>query len=170
MSFSSNLAKSRRLAAGRVGPLAALAASVLLVAPAVKADMIAMENLSKFGTFSQLNSGVTGSDALRGQSCVPTSVANGLAFLNSSYSVPGLMQAGYGTVNALSTDMGTTTAGTSYPGMVAGTATYIGPAGQNVSPPVYIAGGQYATAYGPVNGYANVQNTNPTATQLLTTG
>jgi len=133
---------------------------------AARAGLITSENFSNFGQFSQLNSGVTGSDALRGNACVPTSVANGLAFLSNQYNVPNLMQAGYGTVNQLITDMGTTAAGTTYPKEVAGLATYIGPTGQNVSPPVQIVGGQVATGFGTVAGFNIQNNTNPTALQL----
>jgi hypothetical protein len=133
---------------------------------AARAALIANENFANFGQFSQLNSGVTGSDALRGNACVPTSVANGLDFLSNQYNVANLMQAGYGTVNQLITDMGTTAAGTSYPNEVAGIATYIGPGGQNVSPPVQIAGGQVATGFGTVAGFNIQNNTNPTALQM----
>ncbi len=138
----------------------------LIIAGAAKADLIALENFADIGTFSQLNADVTGSDGLRGNSCVPTSVANGLEYLSNTYGVANLMQAGYGTVNTLITDMGTTPAGTSYPNEVAGTATYIGPGGQNVSPPVVIAGGQVATGFGTVAGNNIQNNTNPTAAQL----
>ena len=137
------------------------------IAGAAKADLITEETFSSFGTFSQLNAGVTGSDGLRGNACVPTSVANALEYLSNTYNVSNLMQPGYGTVNSLVTDMGTTAAGTSYPGEAAGTATYIGPTGQNVSPPVQIVGGQVATGYGTVAGYNIQNNTNPTALQLF---
>jgi hypothetical protein len=138
----------------------------LVIAGAAKADLIALEDFSNIGTFSQLNAAVTGSDGLRGNSCVPTSVANGLEYLSNTYGVSNLIQPGYGTVNTLSADMGTTAAGTFFPSEVAGTATYIGPGGQNVSPPVVIAGGQAATGYGPVAGNNIQNNTNPTALQL----
>jgi hypothetical protein len=155
------------IGAGRAGLIAVLAPALLWLVPAARADFIATENVANFGTFSQLNSGVTGSNALRGQSCVPTSVANGLAFLNNTYGVPGLMQPGYGTVNTLSTDMGTTAAnGTTFQQLITGLGTYIGPTGQNVSPPVNIVGGQAATGFGATG--PNIQNnTNPTASQFF---
>jgi hypothetical protein len=112
----------------------------LAVAGTARADLIATEALTDFGTFSQLNSGVTGTEALRENSCVPTSVANGLAFLNNHYPIPGLMQPGYGTVNALSTDMGTTAAGTTFGGMASGTPSYI--SGQGVSSSVAMVGSE----------------------------
>jgi hypothetical protein len=117
-----------------------LAVLSLAVAGTARAGLVAIETLANFGTFSQLNSGVTGTDALRENSCVPTSVANGLAFLNNSYGIPGLMQPGYGTVNALSTDMGTTPAGTFFGGMATGTPSYI--SGQGVSSSVAMAGSE----------------------------
>jgi len=101
---------------------------------------MASEPLGEFGTLSQLNSGVTGTDALRKNSCVPTAVANGLAFLDNHYHIPGLMLPGYGTVNTLSTDMGTTESGTTYAGMGTGTASYI--SGQGLSSSVALAGGE----------------------------
>jgi hypothetical protein len=112
----------------------------LAVAGPARADLIATESLADFGTFSQLNSGVTGTDLLRENSCVPTSVANGLAFLNNHFGVPGLMQPGYGTVNALSADMGTTEAGTTFGGMATGTPSYI--SGQGVSSSVAMVGSE----------------------------
>lgn len=102
--------------------------------------MIATEPIGMFGTFSQLNSGVTGTEALREYSCVPTSVANGLTFLSNYYSAPTLMLPGYGTVNTLSTDMGTTEAGTSYAGMGSGTASYF--SGQGLASSFTMAGGE----------------------------
>jgi hypothetical protein len=126
-----------------------LAAVFSLAAAAnARADLIATEPLSDFGTLSQLNSGVidlTGSNALRENSCVPTSVANGLTFLSNYYSNPGLVS-GYSTVNTLSTLMGTSTDGTTFSGMAAGTSSYLaslGPAGSTAmagmeSPPFII--------------------------------
>src|SRR5215469_3545676 len=106
-----------------------------------RGDLIATEPVSDFGTFSQLNPGVTGTDKLRENSCVPTSVANGLEFLNNfNGGIPGLMLPGYGTVNALSADMGTTEAGTSYPDMASGTVAYI--SSQGVASSVSRVGGE----------------------------
>lgn len=104
---------------------------------------------------------------------------NGLEFLDNTYNVPGLMQAGYGTVNTLAMNMGTfntgTNGGTYYwnyagiwnPGEVVGLSKYLGPTGQNV-PSVSIFGGQYATVSGAgpnppyVTSFNQIQNANPT--------
>jgi hypothetical protein len=137
-----------------------------------RADLVATETLGNFGTVSQLNSGVTGTDALRANSCVPTSVDNGLIYLNTTYGVPGLIAGNgdtYLTENTLSTDMGTTANGTTFPNEVSGLATYIGPTGQNVSPPVQIVGGQISPINGPwgtVNGNNIQNNTLPTVMQM----
>jgi hypothetical protein len=112
------------------------------VAENARADYIATEPLGDFGMLSQLNSGVTdltGSNALRENSCVPTSVANGLTFLSKFNSNPGLVS-GYSTVNTLSSLMGTTTEGTTYAGMASGASSYLaslGPSGSTA-----MAGGE----------------------------
>jgi hypothetical protein len=102
--------------------------------------MTASEPLGLFGSFSQLNSGVTGTELFRENACVPASVANGLQFLSNFYSAPSLMLPGYDTVNTLATGMGTAEDGTTYSGMASGTSSYF--VSQGLSTSFAIAGGE----------------------------
>jgi len=137
------------------------------------------ENQNLFGQLGQLNGGVTyvnpnysNSIAVGPNACVPTSVANGLVFLNNFYG-GSLFQNynpnGYTTVNNLAAAMGTfnmsnyqgvaNVGGTWYgtqgagfagvatpPNEVTGLANYIGPTGANPAPSVFIVGGQYVSS------------------------
>ena len=119
-----------------------------------------------FGNLDQNNPIVTPAN-VQNVACVPTSVANGLTWLENTYSVPNLLQSspeesGYPTVNTLITDMGTTTAGTYFTNEVPGLATYLGPSGQNVASQVSFSG----QALGGVAGYNQIQNSFPTAMYL----
>lgn len=121
------------------------------------------ENLANFGLMDQNNPLVNPTD-VGPTACAPTSIANSLVFLNNTYNVPNLLQSSpeesaYPTVNTLITDMDTTTNGTSELGELSGLTTYLGPGGQNVSPPVSILSGQ---SDGGVAGYNQIQNTDPT--------
>ena len=120
-----------------------------------------------FGSLDQNNPIVTPAN-VQNVACVPTSVANGLTWLENTYSVPNLLQSspeesGYPTVNTLITDMGTTAgAGTSFANEVAGLSTYLGPTGQNVASQVSFSG----QVSGGVAGYNQIQNSYPTAMYL----
>ena len=119
-----------------------------------------------FGNLDQNNPLVTPAN-VQGTACVPTSVANGLTWLENTYSVPNLLQSspeesGYPTVNTLITDMGTTTNGTTFANEVAGLSTYLGPTGQNVASQVSFSG----QISGGVGGFNQIQNSYPTAMYL----
>ncbi len=166
------LARADGLCRRRAGLFVSAVLVILSFPSSAKANLISTETLADFGTLSQLNSAVAGpnGNAVAENACVPTSVANGLTYLDDIYpgGVPGLINS-YSTVNTLITDMGTTANGTAFPSEVAGLATYIGPTGQNVSPPVQIVGGQISSINGPwgtVNGYNIQNNTIPTAMQM----
>ena len=135
----------------------------LAVAGTVRADLITSETASDFGMSSQLNGLVAQPNNVRENSCVPTSVSNGLDFLTNTEDAQNL-QGAYPQVNTLIADMGTTAAGTSFSGEVNGLATYI----NNQSSDVVIVGGQVdtATGYGTVGGHNIQNNTVPTALQL----
>lgn len=140
--------------------------STLLVV-AANAQILSDTEAGTFGNLDQNNPQVTPPN-VQGTACVPTSVANGLVWLENTYSVPNLLlsspeEGAYPTVNSLITDMGTTTNGTSFANEVAGLSTYLGAGGQNVSPPVSIAGGQIS---GGVGGFNQIQNSFPTAMYL----
>jgi len=85
--------------------------------------------------------GAAGSQALADNSCVPTSVANGLAYLATvapagTFSIsPNTFTA----VNALQSLMGTTTAGTSPASSLSGTVSYLSPTGPNPAPTVSVS-------------------------------
>jgi hypothetical protein len=121
------------------------------------------ENLDNFGLMDQ-NNPLVSPAGVGPTACAPTSVANSLVYLYNTYNVPNLLQSSpeesaYPTVNALISDMGTTTNGTSFQGEVSGTSTYLGAGGQNVTPPVSIISGQ---APGGLGGYNQIQNSLPT--------
>ena len=141
--------------------------SIQLITWGAKATVYSFSAGGTFGNLDQNNPLVTPA-IVQSQACVPTSVANGLVWLDNTYNVPNLIlsspeEGAYPTVNALITDMGTTTNGTTFQNEVSGLSTYIGPTGQNVSPPVTIAGGQVS---GGVGGFAQIQNSIPTAIYL----
>ena len=107
---------------------------ILASANIAHANLTVSENLASFGTFSQINSGVTYTNYLNvgPNACVPTSVANSLIYLNNTYSVPDLLQTGYNTVNTLAQDMGTFQGsgtndpnGTSWENWQSGLSTYL---------------------------------------------
>jgi hypothetical protein len=165
-----------------------LISSALLLVTSVAPAQTASENsnLSFFGTLGQLNGGVTyinpnynGSAAytdinIQQNACVPTSVANGLIFLNNLYG-GNLFQNynqinNYAFVNDLAASMGTfniqsnaspfgIVGGTYYngagnnqfgvtvpPNEISGLANYISPTGSNSAPRVSIVGGQYTSS------------------------
>jgi hypothetical protein len=154
----------------------AVSAVILSSTSIARADIFtASETVTNFGTFDQNNAGVTYANPapVGPYACVPTSIANGLAFLNNSTpgGITGLIQPGYGTVNALAQGMatdnfGNTNGGTWYwphpgeAGEVSGLATYLA---QN-APLVSIIGGQFAAATGETYtaGYNQIQNNAPT--------
>src|SRR5581483_6350693 len=148
----------------------------LLLGTVLSISCIAQAQLSytetgTFGTLDQNDANVTSLYGVNG--CVPTSVANGLIWLNNAYGPFNgaggpLIKTGngtYDTVTSLGTLMGTTTGGTSYSGEVNGLSSYIGtaPPGQQVSPPVTISGGQIS---GGLGGFTQIQNSKPTASYL----
>ena len=126
----------RRILSYRIGVAMVCALSVTWCS---QATVFTLNQTGTFGNLDQTSSGVTGSQALRNNSCVPTSVANGLIWLNNFQPVTNLIIGnGYPTVDSLSTKMGTTTGGTSTTGMVNGTTSYLGATGQNVNPPASV--------------------------------
>jgi hypothetical protein len=205
------------LSVAHLRPVAALAL-VLSAAGLSRGQITGTEipNLSDFGTLNQNNAGIFVSNNLNvaPQACAPTSVVNGLIFLENfsgtdpfrSYSpAANLLNADLAD-NQLASAMGTfnlnvgTVAapvyvgGTPYgaqnypaiglnnngsiPGMVNGLLNYIGAAGANPAPDIYIAGGQVSTV-GAANsqipaGFVGAvpvlpqvqQNTTPTANVL----
>jgi hypothetical protein len=151
---------------GKIYWVGALAAFLLTIG-AAKATIYSFAEGGTFGSLDQNNPLVTPAN-VQSQACVPTSVANGLVWLDNTYNVPNLVQSSpeesaYPTVNTLITDMGTTTGGTSFSGEVNGLSMYIGATGQNVSPPVTIAGGQVS---GGLGGFNQIQNAVPSALYL----
>ena len=138
----------------------------IVAANVANAQIFSDTESGTFGNLDQNNPLVTPAN-VQNVACVPTSVANGLTWLENTYSVPNLLQSspeesGYPTVNTLITDMGTTTAGTTFANEVAGLSTYLGPSGQNVSSQVSFAG----QISGGVAGYNQIQNSYPTAMYL----
>lgn len=96
------------------------------------------QNASEYSLYDSMNiflgqgnSQVNGIQALMNNSCVPTSTANGLSFLEqyaASISIADPFTTSpdtYATVNSLQTSMGTTTNGTSVAGQQAGVGTYL---------------------------------------------
>lgn len=96
------------------------------------------QNASEFSLYDNLpiflgqgNSQVNGSQAVMNNSCVPTSTANGLSFLEQyafSISMPDPFSSSpdtYATVNSLQTSMGTTAKGTTVAGQQTGVGTYL---------------------------------------------
>lgn len=147
-----------------------LLGTVLSITCAAQAQL-SYDETGTFGTLDQNDANVTSLYSVNG--CVPTSVANGLIWLNNAYGPftgagGPLIKPGngtYDTVTSLGSLMGTTTNGTSYSGEVNGLSKYIGaaPLGQQVSPPVRISGGQIS---GGLGGFTQIQNSKPTATYL----
>jgi hypothetical protein len=123
--------------------------SVLAISPVAKAQSGA-EQVSEFGTLGQLNNNAALTTSLCTVACVPTSVDNGLVYLNDVYgenmtqfqSNPDT----YTTVANLEKAMGTTTAGTSYLGEVNGLESFLSPTGADPAPKVAIGGGQYVSS------------------------
>ena len=138
----------------------------------------ASEDYSIVNTWlGQGNASVNGSQAVQNNSCVPTSTANGLSYLDAyqlSLSLPSpftVSPNSYAAVNALQTQMGTTASGTTTSGELNGLQTYLSaPAGANKNPaPSVTLGGQASPAepaafFGAgLNAGLNLQNANPTA-------
>ena len=113
---------------------------MVLAIPCISnANVYTIDQAGTFGNLDQTAGSVTGPQNLRNNACVPTSVANGLIWLNNYQSVPNMIIGnGYPTVNSLITKMGTTAAGTSAANMYNGTIAYLGAAGQNVTPPASV--------------------------------
>ncbi|HEY1489671.1 MAG TPA: PEP-CTERM sorting domain-containing protein, partial [Verrucomicrobiae bacterium] len=90
----------------------------------------------------QGNAAVNGAQAVKDNSCVPTSVANGLSYLDAyqlSLANPSPFTASpntYAAVNSLQTQMGTTAAGTSAASALSGLQSYLSPTGANPAPGV----------------------------------
>jgi len=127
------------LGAGQVVLALVFAASAITA----KAQIVASESPSFFGTLSQNNSAVTVNGAT---ACSPTSVINGLNFLNgvNGGSIFAHAPAAYGDVNSLATSSGTTGVGTSYGTGVTGMTSYFGSGGFNPSSVPILISGQYA--------------------------
>jgi hypothetical protein len=143
-----------------------LGAAVLAVLSFSGLANAAVHTYTAPGTFGNLDqNSITGQPTgVPANACVPTSVANGLIWLDNTYHIPGLIQGnGYPTIDSLIADMSTTSAGTTFPEMVSGTKTYISPTGQNVSPPVTVPSGQVS---GGLAGQPVIQNSKPTAAFL----
>jgi hypothetical protein len=134
------------------------------------------ETESLFGTLGQNNTGVTAAD--RSVACVPTSVVDGLMYLNNVYESASGGKSAFGdgtptytTVNSLATSMDTTASvGTYYGSEVTGLENYLSATGGDPSPKVAIAGGQYVSSLvgtGVPSGLSKVvDNTTPTAAFL----
>ena len=125
----------------RVSSLCWCVASLLALSiPGVSnAAVFTINQTGTFGNLDQTDGSVTGPQNLRNNACVPTSVANGLVWLNGYQAVPNMIIGnGYPTVNSLITKMGTTTGGTSAANMYSGTINYLGSTGQNVNPPAFV--------------------------------
>jgi hypothetical protein len=112
--------------------------TLILAASCCAALNLKAQDASEFNLYNNINiflgqgnSQVNGSQALLNNSCVPTSTANGLSFLeqyalsislaNPFSSTPDT----YATVNSLQTSMGTTPKGTSVAGQQAGVGAYL---------------------------------------------
>jgi hypothetical protein len=144
--------------------LLALVASIMSIGTAAQAQS-GSENAASVGTLGQQNAGVTSNPNF---ACAPTSVADGLIYLNNvfgAFSSNPTFDTSYATVNTLATDMGTTSAGTSYGGEVTGLQSYL-----SSSLSVAIAGGQYCSSLVgsgvPSSLSSIVTSTTPTATFL----
>ncbi|MCE0522266.1 MAG: PEP-CTERM sorting domain-containing protein [Methylacidiphilales bacterium] len=130
----------------------------------------ASETYSYFGSLSQYNSGVSSNQAT---ACEPTSVINGLTFLNAvnGNTVFAHSPAAYADLNSLAGSSGTSggaSGGTSYGSGVTGMVNYMSAGGFNAAPNVTISG-QYAySTWGaglPANSSTlNFNMTTPTAT------
>jgi hypothetical protein len=137
----------------------------------------ASETLSYFGQLGQGNAGVTGSQDLKDNACVPTSVANGLTFLenyaNFALDVPSpftVSPNNYAAVNALVTAMNTDADGTAYSDKFNGLQEYLSDTGANPAPSVYIFGQASPASKGGVpvvNAGINLEGVNPTVNFLL---
>ena len=132
ISFPSILKDSSFLRRNKI--FCVVAATIIFSVVNARADLTKTETLSNFGTFSQLNSGVTYMNYLNvgRNACVPTSVANLLVYLDNTFTVPGLLQTGYSTVNTLAADMNTYQGanndpnnGTYFSSEVSGLSTYL---------------------------------------------
>jgi hypothetical protein len=155
-----------------------------LVAPVVLAVALsaysqsASEDLSFFGQLGQGNAMVTGTQALRDNACVPTSVANGLTFLenyaNFTLDEPSPFTASpnnYTAVNNLIAAMDTDEQGTAYSDKYNGLQTYLSATGANPAPRVSVMGQASPASKGgvpAVNPGINLQGVNPTVSYLVT--
>ena len=138
----------------------------------------ASEDYSLLSTYlGQGNSAVNGGQAVQNNSCVPTSTANGLAYLEA-YQVQVLYNAdpftvspdNYAAVNALQTAMGTTAGGTTTSGELNGLQNYLSSInpGSGVAISAQASLAEPASFFGTgVNAGIALQNANPTA-QFLT--
>lgn len=121
----------------------AVAACLLLMPIAARADYGVTQDVANYGTLGQLNSGVVYSNTMNVQTwaCAPTSGANALTYLANTYGISNLVQDGYDTVNTLAQNMGTANKpypyssqnGTSPSNISAGLTTYIANQGLSAS-------------------------------------
>jgi hypothetical protein len=158
-------------------PRLLLAALVALSVPLIVHAQSASEDLSLFGQLGQGNAGVTGSQALKDNACVPTSVANGLTYLenyaNFTLDEPSPFTAtpnSYTAVNNLITAMDTDADGTAYSDKFNGLQTYLSATGANPAPTVSIYGQASPDSKGGVpvvNAGINLQGVNPTVGFLV---
>jgi hypothetical protein len=157
--------------------------NVLFAAPAILAAALsasaqsASEDLSFFGQLAQGNTMVAGSQGLRNNACVPTSVANGLSYLqnyaNFTLDEPSPFSSNpnsYAAVNSLVAAMDTDASGTSYSDKFNGLQSYLSPAGANPAPNVFISGQASPASKGgvpAVNAGISLQGVNPTVGYLI---
>jgi hypothetical protein len=166
--------RTLRLSTLAAAAFALLAMNLTVVAQVISGD----ENLEYFGDLLNQNSTTYVDPTLNGinvgpDACVPTSVAQGLSYLENYQTIAlskpdpfSVSPNNTAAINALAAAMGTRenpTAqafGTTYPGRVNGTTTYLSPTGANPAPTVSVVGGQYASRYSAAaNIGATVQST-----------
>jgi len=132
---------------------------------------------SDFGNLSQYNSGitVTNNQNIQPQACVPTSVINGLTYLDNYYdqSIFSQNPGTYAAINSIATSMGTANTpgvntGTGYGPGINGLNSFIATNGNNPNLAVSVYG-QYPAGWGGgVPNNTNFQQAIPTANYLTT--
>jgi hypothetical protein len=163
-------------------PRYVVALLVALVAPQVVKAQSASENINWFGQLGQGNAAVMRAAApsqqdIRNNACVPTSVANGLTFLenyaNFVLDEPSPFTTSpntYTQVNNLILAMDTDANGTAYSDKYNGLQSYLSPAGANPAPRVNVFGQASPASKGGVpvvNAGIDLAGVNPTVNFLV---
>lgn len=142
---------------------AAISLNLSMGLTASAADITGMEDLADFGTLLNQNTTTYVDPTVGGanvgpNACVPTAVAQGLSYLEGYAKSIGspdpftVSPNNMAAINNLASAMGTAqnpvtkSFGTTYPGRVNGTQTYLSPAGANPSS-AFVVGGQYDPSY-----------------------